>query len=113
MYDSLVEDYSFFTFQRYESGYVLTKSWPLQLTSGGNGIHDAASRPFGEVENGKASLGLKRRDETRVDVKVTIRDTLYDELPEAYTEPECEDRTQKVYLHMYDNYVDARMNVYA
>ena len=31
----------------------------------------------------------------------------------AYTEPDCEDRTQKVYFHVYDNYVDEKVNVYA
>lgn len=59
-------------------------------------------------------LDWKRKEETRADVKITIRDMLYDELPEpTYTEPDCEDRTQKVYLHIYDNYVDEKVNVYA
>ena len=31
----------------------------------------------------------------------------------AYTEPDCEDQTQKVYFHVYDNYVDEKVNVYA
>ncbi len=39
---------------------------------------------------------------------------LYDELPEpTYSKDDCEDRTQKVYFHVYDNYVDEKVNVYA
>ncbi|KKN03896.1 hypothetical protein LCGC14_1103010, partial [marine sediment metagenome] len=31
---------------------------------------------------------------------------LYDNLPEpAYSEQDCEDRTHRVYFHIYDNYV--------
>ena len=62
----------------------------------------------------KLVLDWKRKEETRADVKITIRDLLYDELPgPTYTEPDCEDRTHKVYLHVYDNYVDEKVNVYA
>ncbi|MFH0819787.1 MAG: type I restriction endonuclease subunit R [bacterium] len=62
----------------------------------------------------KFVLDWKRKEETRADVKITIRDMLYDNLPEpAYSEQDCEDRTQKVYFHVYDNYVDAKINVYA
>ncbi len=62
----------------------------------------------------KFVLDWKRKEETRADVKITIRDMLYDNLPEpAYSEQDCEDRTQKVYFHIYDNYVDAKVNVYA
>ena len=62
----------------------------------------------------KLVLDWKRKEETRADVKITIRDLLYDELPgPTYTEPDCEDRTQKVYFHVYDNYVDEKVNVYA
>ena len=42
-------------------------------------------------------------------MKITIRDMLYDELPgPAYTEPDCEERTPKVYFHVFDNYVDEK-----
>ncbi|KKR70258.1 MAG: Type I site-specific deoxyribonuclease, HsdR family [Candidatus Roizmanbacteria bacterium GW2011_GWB1_40_7] len=62
----------------------------------------------------KLVLDWKRKEETRADVKITIRDLLYDELPgPTYTEPDCEDRSQKVYFHVYDNYVDEKVNVYA
>ena len=67
-----------------------------------------------KLKNEKFVLDWKRKEETRADVKITIRDMLYDNLPEpAYSEQDCEYRTQKVYFHVYDNYVDAKVNVYA
>jgi len=66
-----------------------------------------------KLKTEKFVLDWKRKEETRADVKITIRDILYDNLPEpAYSEQDCEDRTQKVYFHIYDNYVDAKVNVY-
>ena len=77
-------------------------------------VKKAAQDLLAKLKTEKLVLDWKPREETRADVKVTIRDILYDELPEpTYSEPDCEDRTQKVYLHIYDNYVDARVNVYA
>ncbi len=67
-----------------------------------------------KLKNEKFVLDWKRKEETRADVKITIRDMLYGNLPEpAYSEKDCEDRTQKVYFHIYDNYVDAKVNVYS
>jgi type I restriction enzyme R subunit len=61
----------------------------------------------------KLALDWKKKEETRADVKVTIRALLYDNLPEpTYTEVDCEDKTQKVYSHVYDSYVDGRVSVY-
>lgn len=62
----------------------------------------------------KLVLDWKRKEETRADVKITIRDILYDHLPEpTYTELDCDNRSQKVYMHVYDNYVDSKINVYS
>lgn len=66
-----------------------------------------------KLKEEKMVLDWKKKEETRADIKITIRDVLYDELPDpAYTETDCEDRTQKVYFHVYDNYVDGKVNVY-
>lgn len=66
-----------------------------------------------KLKTEKLVLDWKRKEETRADVKITIRDILYDNLPEpTYSEPDCEDRTKKVYLHIYDNYSDAHMSIY-
>ena len=62
----------------------------------------------------KLVLDWKKKQETQADVKITIQEILYDELPEpTYSKEDCEDRTQKVYFHVYDNYVDEKVNVYA
>jgi type I restriction enzyme R subunit len=77
-------------------------------------VKKVAHELLAKLKTEKFVLDWKRKEETRADVKITIRDMLYDNLPEpAYTEKDCEDRTQKVYFHIYDNYVDAKVNVYA
>ena len=61
----------------------------------------------------KLTLDWKKKEEARADVKVTIRALLYKNLPEpTYSQSDCEDRTQKVYLHIYDSYVDSKVSVY-
>ena len=57
-------------------------------------------------------LAWRRREETRADVKITIQDMLYDNLPEPYDETECENRSKKVYMHVYDSYADEKQSVY-
>jgi len=77
-------------------------------------VKKVAQELLAKLKTEKFVLDWKRKEETRADVKITIRDMLYDNLPEpAYSEQDCEDRTQKVYFHIYDNYVDAKVNVYA
>jgi len=77
-------------------------------------VKKVAKELLARLKQEKLVLDWKRREETRADVKITIRDMLYDELPEpTYSEPDCEDRTQKVYFHVFDNYVDEKVNVYA
>ena len=77
-------------------------------------VKKVAKELLAKLKEEKLVLDWKRKEETRADVKITIRDLLYDELPgPTYTEPDCEDRTHKVYLHVYDNYVDEKVNVYA
>ncbi len=77
-------------------------------------VKKVAQELLAKLKTEKFVLDWKRKEETRADVKITIRDMLYDKLPEpTYSEQDCEDRTQKVYFHIYDNYVDAKVNVYA
>ena len=77
-------------------------------------VKKVAHELIAKLKKEKFVLDWKRKEETRADVKITIRDILYDNLPEpAYSEHDCEDRTQKVYFHVYDSYIDARVNVYA
>lgn len=62
----------------------------------------------------KLTLDWKKKEEARADVKITIKDLLYDNLPEpTYSDRECEEKTQAVYMHVYDSYVDTRISVYS
>src|SRR3989344_886778 len=77
-------------------------------------VKKVAKELLSKLKAEKLVLDWKRKEETRADVKITIQEILYDELPgPTYTEPDCEDRTHKVYFHVYDNYVDEKVNVYA
>lgn len=58
--------------------------------------------------------GWKDFEPLRSGVKITISNVLFPKLPEqAYTDKDCEVKTQMVYFHVYDNYVDEKVNVYA
>ncbi|MBI4245281.1 MAG: type I restriction endonuclease subunit R [Planctomycetes bacterium] len=77
-------------------------------------VKKVAKELLAKLKTEKLVLDWKRKQETQADVKVTIQTILYDELPEpVYSQQDCEDRTQKVYFHVFENYVDAQVNVYA
>lgn len=57
-------------------------------------------------------LDWRRFQARRAAVKTTINDYVYDGLPEAYADNECEERARSVYQHVYDAYVDAEETVY-
>jgi len=77
-------------------------------------VKKVAKELIEKLKTEKLALDWKKKEETRADVKVTIRSLLYDNLPEpTYSEADCEDRTQKVYLHVYDSYIDSKISVYA
>jgi len=77
-------------------------------------VKKVAKELLAKLKNEKLVLDWKKKQETQADVKITIQEILYDELPEpTYSKDDCEDRTHKVYLHVYDNYVDEKVNVYA
>ena len=67
-----------------------------------------------KLKTEKLILDWRHFEDRRADVKITIQDMLYDNLPEpTYTGKDCEDRTQRVYFHIYESYADAQINVYA
>ena len=76
-------------------------------------VKTVAQELLATLKTEKLVLDWKKREETRADVKVTIQDLLYGKLPDPYDEPECEDRSEKVYMHVYDSYVDAEQSVFA
>ena len=57
-------------------------------------------------------LDWRRFQAKRAAVKTTINDFVYDGLPEAYEDTECEEKAHSVYQHVYDAYVDAEESVY-
>ena len=57
-------------------------------------------------------LDWRRFQARRAAVKTTINDYVYDGLPIAYEDTECEEKAHSVYQHVYDAYVDAEENVY-
>lgn len=76
-------------------------------------VKSVAKELLARLKEEKLALDWKKKEETRADVKVTIRNYLYEKLPEpTYSETECEKRTQMVYFHVYDSYVDEKVNVY-
>jgi len=75
-------------------------------------VKKVAKEMLQKLKDEKFVLDWKRREETRADVKVTILDLLYKNMPDSYSEPECDDRALKVYSHVYENYTDAKVNAY-
>lgn len=60
----------------------------------------------------KLVLDWREREHPRAGVKVVIRDTLWDDLPEVFSEAVVEELSTKVFLHVYDKYQSARVSVY-
>ena len=76
-------------------------------------VKKVARELLAKLKAEKLVLDWKKKEETRADVETTIRDVLYDELPNpAYSDLECADKTKKVYVHVFDSYVDNRVSVY-
>ena len=65
-----------------------------------------------KLKNDLLTLEWRTKYDTRAVVKVAIADLLIDELPSPYTEEECEERAEKVYMHVYDSYLDKDQSVY-
>lgn len=76
-------------------------------------VKKVAKDLLARLKEEKLALDWKKKVETRADVKVTITNYLFDFLPEpTYSDKECEKRAQMVYFHVYDSYVDEKVNVY-
>ena len=61
----------------------------------------------------KLVIDWRKKQSTRADVKVTIEDFLFNQLPQSYDEKLCESKTQEVYYHIYDNYIWEGKSVYS
>lgn len=76
-------------------------------------VKKVAKELLAKLKAEKLVLDWKKKQETQADVKITIQTILYDELPEpTYSQYDCEDRSQKVFVHIFENYVDAKVSVY-
>ena len=71
--------------------------------------HDLLTKLKGEL----LTLEWRAKFDTRAAVKIAISDLLIDELPTPYTEEECKEKSEKVYMHVFDSYLDTTHNVYA
>ena len=58
-------------------------------------------------------LDWRRTQQGRASVLVTIKDVLYEELPELYDEGLIETKTMKIFSHIYESYPGDGVNVYA
>jgi type I restriction enzyme, R subunit len=76
-------------------------------------VKEVAKELIERLKEEKLVLDWKKREETRADVKVTIEEILYNNLPKPYTEPDCEKKSKEIYFHIYDSYVDETQNVYS
>lgn len=73
-----------------------------------------ASHELLENLHDKLSLDWRKKQDARADVKVTIQRFLFSKLPEpTYTEQDCAEKTEAVYVHIYDSYMDRKKSVYA
>ena len=56
-------------------------------------------------------LDWRKRQQTRAEVQVTIRDTLY-KLPDTYSDELFHQKFQLIYQHVYDSYYGAGKSIY-
>ena len=71
--------------------------------------HDLLSKLKSEL----LTLEWRAKFDTRAAVKIAISDLLIDELPTPYTEEECKEKAEKVYMHVFDSYLDVNQSVYS
>lgn len=76
-------------------------------------VKKVAQQLLETLKREKLVLDWKKKQQTRADVKITIQDLLYSDLPEHYSKEECDRKSERVYMHVYDSYVDEKQSVYA
>lgn len=65
-----------------------------------------------KLKREKLVLDWRKRQQTRADVYLTIQTILDEGLPESYTKPEFENKSNLVYQHVYDSYYGSGKSVY-
>jgi type I restriction enzyme R subunit len=76
-------------------------------------VKKVAQELLEKLKEEKLVLDWRKREQTRADVKITIGDILYEELPENYDQKEISKIWNEVYKHVFDSYVDSKESVYA
>jgi type I restriction enzyme R subunit len=72
-----------------------------------------AAKDILEKLNNKLVIDWRKKQQARADVKVTIDNILYSELPESYSTGEYQMKIDLVYRHVYDSYWGEGNSVYA
>ncbi len=75
-------------------------------------IKKVAKTLLEKLKKEKLVLDWKKTQQRRAMVMVTIRDTLFDNLPRAYSEKVCDQKANLVYRHIYDCYTNDGTSVY-
>ncbi len=65
-----------------------------------------------KLKNEKLVLDWRKKQQTRADVMVTIKNLLFEELPESYETKDYNERCNLVYRHIYDSYYGEGKSVY-
>lgn len=92
---------------------LLVKQGPALSESERRQVKRAVRDLLAKLKAEKLVLDWREREYPRAAVRVTIRDVLWDELPDPYTEAACEKLIGEVFLHIYDKYQSATQSVYA
>ncbi len=65
-----------------------------------------------KLKSEKLVLDWRKKQQTRADVMVTIKNLLFEELPESYETKDYSQKSDLVYRHIYDSYYGEGKSVY-
>lgn len=65
-----------------------------------------------KLKSEKLVLDWRKKQHTRADVMVTIKDLLFEGLPESYETKDCSQKCDLVFRHIYDSYYGEGKSVY-
>lgn len=65
-----------------------------------------------KLKSEKLVLDWRKKQQTRADVIVTIKDILYEQLPESYDTEVCMQKCDLLYRHIYDSYYGEGKSIY-
>jgi type I restriction enzyme R subunit len=92
---------------------ILTKPEMELTTKEKNQVKKVARDLLATLNQEKLVLDWRKRQQSRAQVLVTIRDTFNKGLPDKYTGKTFDDKLRRVYEHVYDSYYGEGKSVYA